>query len=352
MTKGRAVATTIAMFNNKGGVSKTTTTFNLGWMLAEHGHKVIMVDADPQCNLTGMVLDLRGENALEQFYADNDGRNLRDALEPAFRSRPKPLEPVDCVDVDGISGLYLVPGHVGLAEDEVSLGVAQQLSESIQALKNLPGSFSHLFNITAEAYNADYVLLDLSPGLGAINQNLVATADYFIVPTSPDVFSVMAIESLAKVLPRWVRWARTASQLDALADADYPFPEPNLKFLGTIVQRYRLRGGSPTEAFNRYFDELDEAVDDILTPALSSVDLMLDQGKYAEANVEGSHRLVSIPDFNTLIANSQQVRKPVFSLTQQDVQRVGRVWETQRKSIDTFYEIFDSLATRIEKLTS
>lgn len=50
------MATTIAMFNNKGGVSKTTTTFNLGWMLAERGHTVVMIDADPQCNLTGMVL--------------------------------------------------------------------------------------------------------------------------------------------------------------------------------------------------------------------------------------------------------------------------------------------------------
>ena len=46
----------IVLFNHKGGVSKTTTTFNLGWMLASKGKKVILVDTDPQCNLTGMVL--------------------------------------------------------------------------------------------------------------------------------------------------------------------------------------------------------------------------------------------------------------------------------------------------------
>ena len=46
----------IAFFNHKGGVSKTTTTFNLGWMLAEKGKRVIIVDTDPQCNLTGMAL--------------------------------------------------------------------------------------------------------------------------------------------------------------------------------------------------------------------------------------------------------------------------------------------------------
>lgn len=46
----------IALFNHKGGVSKTTTTFNLSWMLASKGYRVIMVDTDPQCNLTGMAL--------------------------------------------------------------------------------------------------------------------------------------------------------------------------------------------------------------------------------------------------------------------------------------------------------
>lgn len=346
------MAVTIAMFNNKGGVSKTTTSFNLGWMLAERGHRVVMVDADPQCNLTGMVLDLQAENALDRFYADNPGRNLKDALEPAFASRPKPLTAVECVEVEGAPNLFLIPGHVSLAEDEVSLGVAQQLSESLQALKNLPGSFRYLFDQTAEKYQADFVLIDLSPGLGAINQNLVATADYFMVPASPDVFSVMAIESLARVLPRWIRWARNAANLDTLADADYPFPAPDLKFLGTVVQRYRLKGGTPTEAFRTYFDELDRAVEDILLPAFGKADLLLPPSRYEEAGLEGTIRLASIPDFNTLIANSQQARKPVFTLTQEDVKRRGFVWETQKANIEAFRELFTSLAERIEKLTT
>lgn len=345
------VATTVAMFNNKGGVSKTTTCFNLGWILAERGHKVIMVDADPQCNLTGMVLDLSAENALEEFYAKNPKRNLRDALEPAFASRPKPLVAVDCIPVEGRDGLLLIPGHVGLAEDEVSLGIAQQLSESVQALKNLPGSFRYLFDITAEHYDADFVLADLSPGLGSINQNLVTTSDFFIVPASPDVFSVMAIESLSRVLPRWMNWGRSAAGLDSLADADYPFKAPNLKFLGTIVQRYRLQRGAPTQAFREYFDELDRAIDNILTPALKRADLLLPAERYEAAGLEGSMRLASIPDFNTLIANSQQVRKPVFSLTQEDVNRSGYVWEKQKENIDAFRIRFEDLATKIEALT-
>jgi cellulose biosynthesis protein BcsQ len=345
------VAKVIAMFNNKGGVSKTTTCFNLSWMLAERGKKVIMVDADPQCNLTGMVLDLTQSDALETFYKENRDRNLRDALDPAFQSRPRPLAPVECVEVPGREGLYLVPGHVGLAEDEVSLGVAQQLSESIQALKNLPGSFSHLFKITAEKYDADYVIIDLSPGLGSINQNLVATSDYFIVPASPDVFSVMAMDSLARVIPKWLRWAERASELEALSRADYAFPKPDLKFLGVIVQRYRLKNNAPTIAFKEYFDALDATIDETLVPALTGAGLMLPEETYSAANLEASYRLASIPDFNALIANSQQNRKPVFTLTQQDVGRGGSVWEITQENIIKFRNTFDELAARVERLT-
>lgn len=52
----------IALFNHKGGVSKTTTTFNLGWMLASKEKRVILVDTDPQCNLTGMALGEQTED--------------------------------------------------------------------------------------------------------------------------------------------------------------------------------------------------------------------------------------------------------------------------------------------------
>ncbi|MEU8581162.1 ParA family protein [Streptomyces abikoensis] len=341
----------ISMFNNKGGVSKTTTCFNLAWMLAARGKRVIMVDADPQCNLTGMVLDLTQSDALENFYKENPDRNLRDALDPAFQSRPRPLAPVECVEVPGRDGLYLIPGHVGLAEDEVSLGVAQQLSESIQALKNLPGSFSHLFKITAEKYEADYVIIDLSPGLGSINQNLVATSDYFMVPASPDVFSVMAMDSLARVIPKWSRWAERASELDALANADYVFPEPDLKFLGVIVQRYRLKNNAPTVAFQQYFDALDDAIDQTLVPALKGAGLMLPEDMYSAANLEASYRLASIPDFNALIANSQQNRKPVFTLTREDVGRGGNVWDITEGNISKFRDTFGELASRVEHLT-
>lgn len=346
------MAKVIALFNNKGGVSKTTTCFNLGWMLARKGKKVIMVDADPQCNLTGMVLDLSGEDALESFYKDNPGRNLKEALEPAFKSRPVALKPVECVGVEGQDGLFLIPGHVALSEDETSLGISQQLSESLQGLRNLPGSFAHLFRITAEEYDADYILLDLSPGLGAINQNLVATSDFFLVPCSPDVFSVMAIDSLSRVVPRWLNWAQRAASLETLSDADYPFPEPNLKFLGVLIQKFRIKSGRPTEAFRKYFDKLDEAITDILVPSLEGVGIMLDSESYESVGMSNSHVLAEIQDFNTLIASSQHVRKPVFALTKEDLKSAGNVWDAQEINIKRFEETFEQLADRIVDLTS
>ena len=123
----------IALFNHKGGVSKTTTTFNLGWMLANKGKTVMLVDCDPQCNLTGMVLGLRGSEAFAAVYESESGevRNIRDGLAPAFESRPVPLEPVVCEPVKGQSNMYLLPGHIGFAEYEVVLGLMRKSVKSM-----------------------------------------------------------------------------------------------------------------------------------------------------------------------------------------------------------------------------
>ena len=67
-TKPMALIKRIALFNHEGGVSKTTTTFNLGWMLASQGHRVVLVDADPQCSLSGLVLGYKGQEEFETFY--------------------------------------------------------------------------------------------------------------------------------------------------------------------------------------------------------------------------------------------------------------------------------------------
>ncbi len=342
----------ISLFNHKGGVSKTTTTFNLGWMLAVKGKRVILVDADPQCNLTGLVLDFRGgDDEIEHLYERGEGHDLKSGLAPAFESRPVPLKPVECFPVERQEGLFLLPGHIGLSEYEVTLGIAQELSGSIQTLQNLPGSISALIERTAEKYEADYVLIDMNPSLSSVNQNLLMTSDFFVVPTSPDYFSVMAINSLARVIPHWERWSERASSLPVLRDAVYPFPAVKPKFLGTVVQNYRPRRGAPASAFQAWIDKINEAVLETLTPELRKLGMMLSSDCYVQQQID-DYCLASVPDFNSLIAKSQATRTPVFALTDEQIGQTGRVLATAANSRDRFKEIFSDLADKVIELTS
>lgn len=340
----------IALFNHKGDVSKTTTTFNLGWMLATKGKKVILVDADPQCNLTGMVLGSSTKEELEEVYKKE--QNIKSGLAPAFESRPKLIEAVDCLPVEGCDGLFLLPGHVGFSEYEVTLGIAQELSGSIQALQNLPGSISYLLQKTADKFEADYILIDMSPSLSSINQNLLMTSDFFILPTSPDFFSVMAIDSLAKILPKWYAWAQKASEMRILKDADYPFPKKvTPRLLGTVVQNYRIIRQEPAAAFQNWIDGIQEAVSNRLVPSLQKNNMLLSNQMYNSQGIGSDLCLAKISDFNSLIAKSQKYQTPVFALTSEQIEQVGIVLKGTLGAQEEFKKVFSTLADRVIGLT-
>jgi cellulose biosynthesis protein BcsQ len=347
------VATQIALFNHKGGVSKTTTTFHLGWMLSQKGYRVVLVDADPQCNLSGLVLGFRGESDFEDFYQNESGRNIRAGLAPAFESQPRAVEAVECLEISGCEGLYLLPGHIRFSEYEVTLGIAQELSGSIQTLQNLPGSLSYLINETAKHHNANYVLIDMNPSLSSINQNLLMTSDYFIIPTSPDYFSVMAIESLSTVIPRWHTWSERAKINPVLKSATYPYPDKDPKLLGTIIQKFRPRAGKPTIGFQNWIDAINQKVSKQLVPSLESLKMLLSNIKYHE--IEGLYPnlcLSQIADFNTLITKSQEHQTPVFSLTDEQLGHVGVVLDADRQKMQEFEHEFSVLADRVITLTT
>jgi cellulose biosynthesis protein BcsQ len=343
----------VALFNHKGGVSKTTTTFHLGWMLAEMGHRVVMVDTDPQCNLTGLVLGFDQTASLDEFYEQHPDQNIWSALKPAFESQPRVIEPVACAAVANRDGLLLLPGHVNLSEYEITLGIAQELSGSLHALRNLPGAFHDLITKVAEANQADYVLIDMNPSLGAINQNLLMTSNSFIVPMAPDYFSMMAISSLSIILPKWISWARNAATTEILTTAAYPFPEPTLKFLGSVIQKYRPRGGKATEGFQKWIDAINQRVTNQLFPTLRDCALTFPEETYAASGVTAteSYCLAQIPDFNTLIAASQTNQTPVFALTDDMLGHSGVVLEIDQQKRAEFEVLFRELATRVVSLT-
>ncbi|MGB6054311.1 MAG: AAA family ATPase [Burkholderiaceae bacterium] len=346
------MAKIICLFNHKGGVSKTTTAFNLGWMLGKLGKKVLLADFDPQCNLTGMVLGYKGIDDLQSLYSKDEPRNIKDGLAPAFESRPSPIEPVICEPLDGQANVYLLPGHIGLAEYEVTLGIAQELSGSLPTLRNLPGSLRHLLDITAMSLGIDYVLVDMSPSLGSVNQNLLTTSDYFIVPMHPDYFSAMAIDSLASVIPKWKAWSDAAKQLEVLRTANYPFPQITPKFLGSIVQKYRPRNGKASKAFQVWIDELATGINKTLLPALDASSMLLPAQAYKDAGFEPHQPLIEMSDFNGLIAASQQHQVPIYELTDAQLDQQGAVLENSKKSMEIFESLFKTCAERVIALTA
>ena len=226
----------------------------------------------------------------------------------------------------------------------------QELSGAIQTLQNLPGSISHLLKETVTDHNADYVLIDMNPSLSAFNQNLLMTSDYFIVPTTPDYFSVMAIDSLTRVIHNWHTWSKKSQSHPVLQNATYPYPCLSPKFLGSIIQNYRPRSGKPTMGFQNWIDKINCKISQQLVPSLRRIDMAFADHQYKTAGVD-HYCLSTIPDFNSLIAKSQEHQTPIFDLTDIQIGRSGTVLTQTKASQKNFREIFSKIAKAIVCLT-
>src|SRR5690606_30988502 len=251
----------ISLFNHKGGVSKTTTAFNLGWMLGELGHKTLVVDADPQCNLTALVLGYNSVDDIEEYYLKNPGCDLSTGLQPVMSGRLTGLVAGSPAETEN-PNLYIYCGNLALSEIETQVSVALTTSTAIPAIRNLPGSIGELLRMTGQEHEFDYIIVDKSPSVGALNECLLMSSDYFIIPTSPDFFCAQAIKSLSSVIPRW-----NADVAPFRASTvDYRLPENPPKFIGFISQRYRPRSGAPAKSFQRWIDVIKETVSNKLIP--------------------------------------------------------------------------------------
>lgn len=329
------MATTITFFNHKGGVGKTTLLYHLAWKFTQKGKKVLMVDADSQCNLSTLSL---GEEGFAQHYQQNPNDNIKTGLAPAFESRPKLIEAIFCPIVGDNPKLFLLPGSFEITEYETQLSVAINFNTTFLTMANLPGSFHRLVSECANRYKVDYVFIDLNPGLSAMNQTLLFSSEYFILPCGVDYFSKQAIKSLAKVLPAWANWNQKAKE--HFKDSVYPLPSFYTKLIGYTVNNFTIKNKKPALAVQKMIDDLDEEIKTVLLPKLDSNGLLIDNRTY-------EYLLVSVKNFNTLQQISHRVSKPVFNLTAQDTGNSGIIAETQELSIEEVNELFDSFYEKV-----
>ena len=332
----------IVFFNHKGGVSKTTTVYNLGWKLAEKS-KVLIVDGDPQCNLTSLIL----RDNFDKYYSDDEtkNQNIKDGVDPAFSGRPVPISNVECITADRNRNLFLMAGHANLAEYDASLTFAQTSNNAIATLQNLPGAFNQLMELCEKKYDIEYTLIDLNQGLSAINQNLFLNSDYFVIPANPDPFSIMAIETLSTVLPRWGHWKNSATEL--FSNSAYSLRNGMPKFIGTIIQRFNIRNGKAAKPYRDNIDEIKNQVRDVLVPKLSVANMLISSNKYLDQDF----CLEEIPDFGGLLPKSFEAGVPVYALDDGDINETGIVLDGLKSKSKDLNDKITSIATKIKVMT-
>src|ERR1019366_1817281 len=120
---------------------------------------VLLVDGDPQCNLTALVL----ADDFEKYYIDDETKhqNIKDGVSATFDGKPVPIGVVSCSSPARAPNLYLLAGHANLSAYDAALTFAQMSNNAITTLQNLPGAFSELLRLTEQKYTIDYTIIDL-----------------------------------------------------------------------------------------------------------------------------------------------------------------------------------------------
>lgn len=336
----------IVFFNHKGGVSKTTSSFHLGWKLAQLGKKILLIDADPQCNLTGLVL----KDDFEKYYSEDETKenNILSGVIGTFSGRPQPIKAIDAFQVNRNPNLYLLPGHPNFTEIEPQLSFAQTAQNAFSIMQNLPGAFNALIELTKKKYQIDYAIIDLNPGLSAINQNLFTISDLFIVPTNPDPFSLMAIKTLANILPRWDQQGQIMNQ--SFLTSSYPFPNRKPKLAGILIQRFNIRNGRPSAPFRNNMDDIMTSVKDVLVPSLTNNGMVFSKEQYAKARIDESLCIAEIPDFQSLLPKAYIAGAPVFDLTDAEIDHGKLVLDQMKGKMREFDKLFTEFAEKIISL--
>ena len=282
----------IAFFNYKGGVGKTSLIFHVAWMLSELGVRVVGVDLDPQSNLTTMCFN---ERFIEDMYEAKSRTTIFSAIEPLKRG----VGDLNLFDPILVNDRFsIVPGDLSLSdfEDDLSSQWPKCLDREERAFRVTTAFYRVLAEATLR-FNADVVLIDLGPNFGALNRAALIAADYVVIPVAPDLFSVRGLENVGRRLKTWrAEWQDRRTRAGGV---DFELPTGDMQPVGYVISRHTQFADGVVQAFQRWIDLIPkayrESVDDPDNP-----------------NLQPS--LGRLKDYRSLIAMAQQARKPMFML--------------------------------------
>jgi len=293
----------LAFFNNKGGVGKTSLVYHLAWMYRDLGLRVLAADFDPQANLTSAFLD---ENRLEEIWVNSHQANtVFRCFQPLIRGTGDIADPViEIID----EGLSLLNGDLQLSSFEGDLSAEWPgcLDRQERAFRVI-SAFWRLLQKAAFQQQADVVLIDLGPNLGAINRSALISADYVVVPLSPDLYSLQGLKNLGPTLRRWrAEWQERLVKSPA---ADLRLPQGRMQPIGYIVLQHAVRLDRPVKAFQRWIERIPETYSHevLQNPTRQSIEITTDP-----------HCLALLKNYQSLMPMAQEAHKPMFHLKPAD----------------------------------
>jgi len=328
------MAKILTFFNHKGGVGKTTLSYNVAWNLSSRGKRILMIDADAQCNLTEISVDsgyLYGDEQQNLFEYDQDFF-LQNNIYEYFLHYIQPIanKPLPKIRTfNKKDGLEFLTGSIRFAELEetIALSIA-----GINALRHVPISTYNALQEIGDSF--DFVLIDLSPALSATNQLLLMLSDYFIVPVNPSIFSKQALINLNEIFRNW---NRNLSGFEIFSRKIKGLP----KLLGIVCQNYRpfsRKDEENTRSAQRFGERMDEinsrAVE--LANDLNGFGMALTPSEFKDIFVNSEpYRIANIPDYNQLAVVSESEKIPVMGIDNKTLTKYKiNTWQYTKKIED------------------
>lgn len=330
----------VALFNNKGGVGKTTLVYHLAWMYAELGLRVVAADLDPQANLTAAFLD---EERLEALWPEGDHpETLFGCIQPLLRGTgdisPPHIEDVMAVQPRLFNGpIALLAGDLLLSsfEDELSDAWPHCLDGKERAFRII-SAFWRAIQLAAIEQEADVILMDLGPNLGAINRSALIAADFIVIPLSPDIFSLQGLRNLGPTLRRWRGEWHERLQKQPIMQLELPagYMEP----LGYVVLQHAVRMDRPVKAYDRWIARI---------PGEYNYYVLNNSSDRAVSMADDPHCLALLKHYRSLMPLAQEAHKPIFLLKPADGAIGSHLQAVQSAYID-FRHLAEQIAQRAQ----